>query len=312
MAQPPSGGSHAGGHVHLQIGLQLGRLDELLRLPFQRRPQALVVQDAGAQVGDDAAQVQHRRVDLPPHALAFGQQRRRVAQAARQPVGVHLQRHQLRAQLVVDLARDARALLLAHRLGMVGALAQPRQRIAELARALAHARLELVVGLAQQRFGPLALADVDKADHRAHRAPLVQQRVAGVLGLEGRAVGAPQHLVVDAAGLAHAEGLEDRAVALGVVPPVRMGVVHQLVHVAAQHRFGAVAQQPQGRRVDEGAAAGQVDGEDAFADAVQQQRVGVGSARFHGGARRNRRATGLSCCRGAVPSRGARSAWFAK
>jgi hypothetical protein len=49
------------------------------------------------------------------------------------------------------------------------------------------------------------------------------------------AVGAPQHLVVDAAGQALAEGVEDRAVGLGVVAPVGMRVVDQLVHVAAQH-----------------------------------------------------------------------------
>ena len=68
---------------------------------------------------------------------------------------------------------------------------------------------------------------------------------------------------------AAAEGVEDGAVGLGVVPAVRMGVVDQLVHVAAQHRFGAMSQHFRGGAVHEGAAAGEVDAEDAVAGGFQ-------------------------------------------
>ena len=107
--------------------LQLGRLHKLLRLPLQRRPQALVVQDAGAQVGDDAAHVVHGVFDQAAHVLALaahlgahvargglGRALALLAQALVQPVHIHLQRHQQAAQLVVHLAGDAGALVLAH------------------------------------------------------------------------------------------------------------------------------------------------------------------------------------------------------
>lgn len=198
----------------------------------------------------------------------------------------------------MDLARDARALVLAHRLGVVGAVAQARQRVAQLARALGDARLQLGVRAPEQRLGALALADVDEADDSADDAAAVEDRVARVLGVERRAVGTPEDLVVDAARPAAAEGVEDRAVALGVVAAVGVRVVHELVHVASEHGFGAVAEQPQPRRVHEGAAAVEVDAEDAFADAGEQQRVvGSGVDARSAGAVHARPRTQTSCRR---------------
>ena len=68
LALRPGRGLHLGGHVKLDVGLDGAPIGELLRLPFERRPQALVVEDAGPQVGDDAAQGVDRRVDQPAHA----------------------------------------------------------------------------------------------------------------------------------------------------------------------------------------------------------------------------------------------------
>ena len=42
-------------HRHAPLKLLFGRLDKILRLPLQSTPQALVVQNAGAQIRDDAA-----------------------------------------------------------------------------------------------------------------------------------------------------------------------------------------------------------------------------------------------------------------
>ena len=114
LAEHPRRWQHTGRHVHLHVVAQLGGLDELLRLPFQRSPQALVVEDARAQVGDDAAEVVDRRVDQPAHALAFVLQRGPVFDTLLEPVHVHLQRHEQRAELVVNVARDARAFVFAH------------------------------------------------------------------------------------------------------------------------------------------------------------------------------------------------------
>jgi hypothetical protein len=196
---------------------------------------------------------------------------RAVVQPLGQPVDVHLQRHQQRAQLVVDLAGDAGALLLAHRLAVVGQLAQALGAGLQLGGALGHAAFQPLVGAAQQGLGLAPGADVDQGDHRALHQAMLDDRVAGVLGVEGGAVGTPEHLVVDAAGPALAEGLEDRAVGLRVVPAVGMGVVDQLVHVAADDRIGRPAQHLRRAAVDEDAAAGHVEAEDALAGRFEQQ-----------------------------------------
>jgi hypothetical protein len=84
-------------------------------------------------------------------------------------------------------------------------------------------------------------------------------------------VAAPEHLGVDAAGQALAEGIEDRAVGLGVVRAVGVRMVRQLVHVAAQHVGRLPAQHAGAHPVDEGAVPVQVDPEDALAGGLQQQ-----------------------------------------
>ena len=89
--------------------------------------------------------------------------------------------------------------------------------------------------------------------------------------MEARAVGAPEHLAVDAAGQAFAEGVEDRALAFRVVAVVAVRVVDQHVHVAPEHLIGAPAEHPGAGPVDEGASAGVVDPEDAVTGRFEHQ-----------------------------------------
>ena len=147
----------------------------------------------------------------------------------------------------------------------------PANRAGQLLGARLHPLLEFVARPAQQFFGQLALGDVDEGGHRALHHAAVQDRVRRVFGAERGAVGTPQYLAVDAAGQALAKGVEDRAVGLGIDAAVAVGVVHQPVHVAAQHLFGSPAQHLRTSTVDEGAAALQVDAEDALAGRLQQQ-----------------------------------------
>jgi hypothetical protein len=85
------------------------------------------------------------------------------------------------------------------------------------------------------------------------------------------AVAPPEHLGVNAAGQALAEGVEDRAVGVRVVRAVGMRMVRQLVHVAAQHLGRLKAQHARARPVDEGAVAIQVNAEHTLAGGLQQQ-----------------------------------------
>jgi hypothetical protein len=233
-----------------------------------------VVEDARTKVRDDAAHVVHRRVDQAAHAQALAVQVGTAVHPACEPVHVHLQRHQQRAQLVVDLACDAGALVLAHRFQM-------SCQIAQLRGALGHAMLQLVLAALQELLRPLALADVDEGHHGTLHGAVRDHRVARILGPEPAAVGAPEHLVVDAARQATAEGIEDRAVDLGVRTTVAMCVVDQVVHVTAEHLVGAPAQHLCGRPVDEGASSVQIDAEDALSRALQQQGQSVGRIGGH-------------------------------
>ena len=220
--------------VHAPLELLLGRLDKLLRLPRQGVPQTLVVQDAGAQVGDDAAHIDHRVLDqaahvlaLAPHLLAHGLRLNGrplllLGQALVKPAHIHLERHQQAAQLVVHLAGDAGALFFAHRLGPSGQLAQLLQGRFERLGAFRHALLQLGLGLVQGILGLLALGDVHKGHHRTTHLALVEHRVAGILHREAAAARAPEHLAVDAAGLALAKGVVDRAFVQWVVRSVAM------------------------------------------------------------------------------------------
>ncbi len=146
-----------------------------------------------------------------------------------------MRRHQQAAELVVHLARDAGALLLAHRVGVGREFAQVLQRLREGVRAFADALLQHRMRLAQRVLGLAARRDVDKGDHRALHHAAFDDGVGGILDREGAAVLAPEQLGVDAAGQGLAEGVEDGAQLLGVVRAAGMRVVREFVHVAAQH-----------------------------------------------------------------------------
>ena len=49
----------------------LGGVGEFLQLPLKRGDQALMIEDAGPQVGDDAAHLRHGGLDLAVHGAAF-------------------------------------------------------------------------------------------------------------------------------------------------------------------------------------------------------------------------------------------------
>jgi hypothetical protein len=185
----------------------------------------------------------------------------------------------------VHLARDAGALFLAHRLAACGELAHLVQRGLQRVGALAHALFQLALGGAQRVGRAAALGDVDKGDHGAAHLAAVDDGVAAVLHREGAAVAAPEHLGVDAAGLAAAKGVEDRAVLDRVVRTIGVRVVGELVHVAAQQLGRFVADHARAGVVDEHAQPVEVDAEHALAGAGQQQAQRVAPGR---GGRRHR------------------------
>ena len=85
--QPTLGRRHLGRDHHAEVDPALvgtGSL-KLLRLPFQRRPQALVIKDAWAQVGDDAAHRVHRGVHQAAHVAALVAQGLAVYRLAHTP-----------------------------------------------------------------------------------------------------------------------------------------------------------------------------------------------------------------------------------
>ena len=124
VARPRSSWSSptVGVHAH---GMLVRRV-ELLGLPLDRGAQAERVEDAGAQLGRDPA---HRWMISSVAARHLGELRastpsRCSSDAARDPGDVQLERGQRLAELVVDLARDVRALVLARGLDALGQRAQ--------------------------------------------------------------------------------------------------------------------------------------------------------------------------------------------
>jgi len=77
--------------------------------------------------------------------LALARELRVLGKAMREPTGIELQRHQQAAQHIVYLPRNARALFLAHRLQVRRELAQLRESLSQLVRALGNARFQLVI-----------------------------------------------------------------------------------------------------------------------------------------------------------------------
>ena len=272
-----------GGHVHVPAQPQLGAVRKLLHLPLQRGPQALVVEDAGAQVGDDAAHVVHGGFDQAAHVLALaahalahvalglGAALGLLGQALVHPVHVHFQGHQQAAQLVMHLAGNAGALVFAHAFGAGGQLAHLGQRGLQRQRAFAHPRLQLGLGLAQRIGGPPALGDVGKRDHRAPHRTLIDDGVAGILHRKRAAIAPPEHLSVDAAGQPLAKGVEDGTEPFRIGRAVGPGVVCDVVHVAPQQLGRLVADHLRPGGVDEHAQPVQIDPVDALASGGQHQ-----------------------------------------
>ncbi len=148
--------------------------------------------------------------------------------------------------------------------------AQLVERAAQLRRAFRDLLFELFVGPVQQPVGALALRNIGEGDDCAPDHAVIEDRVGGVLGGEAGAVGAPQHVAVDAAALALAEGAKDRAILDGVIAAVGARVMDQVMHVAAPELLGGIAQQLGPGAVDEGAAAIGIDAIDAIAGRFQQ------------------------------------------
>ncbi len=126
--------------------------------------------------------------------------------------------------------------------------------------------VQLFVGLA-------ALADVAEHDDGADHHAAVADRSRCVFDPDRRAVLAPEHLAVDLVHGAVAERRVDRAVVIGVVPPVMMGVMDDRVDGLADQFFRAPAQHALGGRIDEGGLAFRVHAVNAFAGGAQDQLV---------------------------------------
>src|SRR4029077_711874 len=88
-----------------------------------------------------------------------------------------------------------------------------------------------------------------------------------------RAVLAAEDLVVDLVHSAVAKRRVDRAIMIGIVPPVMMGVMNDRVDFLADQFYRAPAQHAFGRRIDEGGLALGVDAVNAFAGGAQDQLV---------------------------------------
>ena len=131
---------------------------------------------------------------------------------------------------------------------------------------LGERRMQLFVGLA-------ALADVAEHDDRADDDAAVADRRRGVFDPDRRAVLAPEHLAFDLVHGAVAKRRVDRAVMIGIVPPVMMGVMNDRVDFLADQFFRRPAQHPLGGRIDEGGFAVGVDAVNAFAGGAQDQLV---------------------------------------
>ena len=121
-----------------------------------------MIENARPQVGDDPAERVDGAVDPLAHALALGGEVGAGVEPAAQPVDVELERDQQRAELVVDVAGDAGALVLAHGLEVGRELAHGAEGARELGGALVDPALEIGPRLAQLVFGEPALGDVDE------------------------------------------------------------------------------------------------------------------------------------------------------
>ena len=122
----------------------------------------------------------------------------------------------------------------------------------------------------QFSFDPFAGGDVGEGDDGAYDVVIIADGVRGVLSVEARAVAAPEHFVVGAFAAAVAEGFEDAAVVDRHEGAVGVGVVDEVVHVAAHQLVRGVAEHVGAGAVDEDAAAAQVNAVDAFAGGFQQ------------------------------------------
>ncbi len=98
--------------------------------------------------------------------------------------------------------------------------------------------VDLLARGAQLLVGLAPLRDVAEHDHRADHVAAVADRCRGVLDPERGAVLAPEHFGVDLMHRAVAERGVDRAIVLGIMRAVRVGVVHDRMHVVADQFLG--------------------------------------------------------------------------
>ena len=150
--------------------------------------------------------------------------------------------------------------------------------------ALGHALLQLGLGLVQGVLGLFALGDVHKGHHRTTHLALIEHRVAGILHRKAVATRTPEHLAVDAAGLALAKGVVDRAVVHWVMRSIPVRMVGEHMHVLPQHLLRFQANHAGPGRVDEDTQALQIDPKNPLARRGQHQaqRVAPGFGNAHG------------------------------
>ncbi len=155
------------GRREVELDLDRAALDEFPDLPGHRVAESEVVEHRRPQLGRDSLHGADRGLDLAPHAVhVAGRNPASVAHAAGQPGHLQVQAGQLLPELVVQLARDARALVLTH-------LLQRRRQLVQLPVRLAQLGLRaLALGDVAQHRGELRLAvDRDLRDRRFDRKP---------------------------------------------------------------------------------------------------------------------------------------------
>ena len=145
---------------------------------------------------------------------------------------------------------------------------------------------QTLLGVPDSFLGLLAFGDVGKSDHCADDPALPVNGVGGVLGVESRAVLAPEHLLGDAVDLAVGEGRPHGAALGRVGAAVGAAVMNEVVDGFADELAVAETEHALGGVVDEGRPALLVDPDDAVAGRVQGETGALlGLAPQHGLAR---------------------------
>ena len=129
------------------------------------------------------------------------------------------------------------------------------------------------LALAESALGALALGDVLEHRHHAQHLLAVPQRRRLVLDGEGRAILAPEHVVVDLVAAMVEHRPVDRAILVGVSLARRVGVMGQGMERPADQLPALVAEHGQGRVVDEHRPAVLIEADDALRRRIEDHLV---------------------------------------